>query len=390
MVKRWGTLVTLMALLLAASASARTWRVEKDGSGDFTILYEAADACAAGDTILIGPGRFEEYRREPDYQWHAYCCIHIRVPNVTIIGSGTDFTAIGFEHFDPYHENFVIGISSYPNDLTVENLTVGGIYEGIHFEGPNLRVENCDIVETDVGVATWGPSSTTLHQCRIIASQSRGVLGAHANGVSITDCEFADGRAYAISGVGGAGWVVRNCDFNNYGGGVQFEQGATGIFENCRVQVSSGNAPGIGILDGCVFSLSNNEFSSGGWAGYFATGGTTVTARNNVFIGGSYTSIEINRTPMDFRQNHIINGGGPSVRALWARGSLSQPVEVDLSGNYWGTNEPAQIATWIDDYTDHSPMESAYFVVIHYEPFEDQPVQTEQTTWGAVKSLFRD
>ena len=78
----------------------------------------------------------------------------------------------------------------------------------------------------------------------------------------------------------------------------------------------------------------------------------------------------------------------PSVRALWERGSLTQPVIVDLTLNYWGTDDPAQIATWIDDYNDHHPMELWWYVIVQYEPFADQPVQTERTTWGTVKSLF--
>lgn len=77
-----------------------------------------------------------------------------------------------------------------------------------------------------------------------------------------------------------------------------------------------------------------------------------------------------------------------SVRALWERGSLTEPVVVDLTDNYWGTDDPAQIAAWIHDYNDYSPPNPGCWVVIDFEPFADQPVQTEQTTWGAVKSLF--
>ncbi len=62
-------LVVFVALGVAQASEARTWHVEKDGTGDFSVIYEAEDAAAAGDTILIGPGRFEEYRRESDYLW---------------------------------------------------------------------------------------------------------------------------------------------------------------------------------------------------------------------------------------------------------------------------------------------------------------------------------
>ncbi len=60
------TLALLAILAVAAlspvKTSAKTWYVEKDGSADFTVIQNAVDAAAAGDTIRIGPGRFEEFR----------------------------------------------------------------------------------------------------------------------------------------------------------------------------------------------------------------------------------------------------------------------------------------------------------------------------------------
>ncbi len=383
-------LLTLAILHFAAPAVARTWRVEKDGTGDFSILYEAADACAAGDTILIGPGRFEEYRREPDYQWNAYCCVHFAVSGVTVVGSGPDVTFIGFEHYDPHYEYWVIGISCFQGDLNIKDLTVTGLRTGYHFEGTNLHVEHCNLIETRTGVATWSTSSTLLERCRFIDMQSDGVLGAYPVGATITECEFTGGRGgYSIAAVGGSGWEIRNCTIQNCTGGIQFEQGARGIVEGCVIHVAGGNSPAIGILTGSVITLFDNSFRGEHWAGSFLTNGTTVTAYNNVFQGGDYTSIEIGLTPMDFRGNHVLNGGGMSVLALWERGSLNQPYDLDLADNYWGTTDAAQIAAWIDDYNDHPPMDNYHYVIVDFQPFEDQPVQTEQTSWGTVKSLFR-
>jgi hypothetical protein len=39
----------------------RTWSVEKDGSGDFSVIQDAVEAAAPGDTIQIGEGRFEDF-----------------------------------------------------------------------------------------------------------------------------------------------------------------------------------------------------------------------------------------------------------------------------------------------------------------------------------------
>jgi len=53
----------LMAFCLVANmAHARTWLVEQDGSGEYTVIQDALDAAADGDSILIGPGFYQEYR----------------------------------------------------------------------------------------------------------------------------------------------------------------------------------------------------------------------------------------------------------------------------------------------------------------------------------------
>ena len=45
---------------VASTAQARTWRVARDGSGDFMIVAEAVEAAASGDTISIAPGVYPE------------------------------------------------------------------------------------------------------------------------------------------------------------------------------------------------------------------------------------------------------------------------------------------------------------------------------------------
>jgi hypothetical protein len=390
--KQLWVLVALLGLGAVQASEARTWRVEKDGTGDFTIIYRAVDAAAAGDTILIGPGRFEEFRREPDYQWTAYCCMHVTTPDLTIIGSGAEATTIGLDHFDPNYHYYVIGISCYQVDLIVENLTVHGIHEGFHFEGPNLSVVDCVVSDCNLGVATWGSVTNSFRNCRIVAYHDEGIFGAHANGVSINECEFSESTgAFAISAVGGIGWSITDCNIHDCTAGIQFEGGATGVVERCHVEVANhGGTPAIGLLGGVVVSLHDNVFSADVETALIGTGQTGATASNNIFQGGTYSAVSIGGTPMNFHGNHIINGGGMSVVARGEGNVLNQPQYLDLTGNYWGTNDPRQIANWIDDYNDHDPEEwwELHFVIVRYSPFAGQPTQTEQTTWGAVKCLF--
>ena len=49
-------LIVLLVPCLGGQGRCRTWVVELDGSGDFTVIQDAVDAAADGDTIFIGPG----------------------------------------------------------------------------------------------------------------------------------------------------------------------------------------------------------------------------------------------------------------------------------------------------------------------------------------------
>ncbi len=49
-----------IALLLAASAEARTWIVDPTGGGDFLRIQEAVDAAGDGDLVLVRPGSYAE------------------------------------------------------------------------------------------------------------------------------------------------------------------------------------------------------------------------------------------------------------------------------------------------------------------------------------------
>ncbi len=54
-------------LAIASGSQARTWRVERDGSGDFVVIQDAVDAASPGDVIQLGPGRFDEWEAFPGY-----------------------------------------------------------------------------------------------------------------------------------------------------------------------------------------------------------------------------------------------------------------------------------------------------------------------------------
>jgi len=60
--KTWALFILCICFVfLSPSADGAVLYVEKDGTGDFTIIQDAIDAAGDGDTIQIGAGRFNDY-----------------------------------------------------------------------------------------------------------------------------------------------------------------------------------------------------------------------------------------------------------------------------------------------------------------------------------------
>jgi pectin methylesterase-like acyl-CoA thioesterase len=75
------------------------WRVERDGSSDFTSIQPAIEAAAEGDTILIGPGRYDEFFEVQTPGWTEPVVVWVNKDNLTIIGADPEQTIIGPEEY---------------------------------------------------------------------------------------------------------------------------------------------------------------------------------------------------------------------------------------------------------------------------------------------------
>ena len=142
------TLVILAAVVTTGTAGAATWHVEQDGSGDFDDIQPAVDAAAAGDTILIGPGHYDQARSVLIPQWAGETDVFVYVDkeDLTFIGSDRDEVIVGpsvyySTYFGP--KGFATG------DLTqrwrIENVTMQNMWDGVYDEG-GVYLENCRIV----------------------------------------------------------------------------------------------------------------------------------------------------------------------------------------------------------------------------------------------------
>lgn len=384
-------LVLVAAALITVGFSdslARTWIVERDGSGDFEVLQHAADAAAAGDTIRIGPGLYDEFspytigEKQSKYEANVYLAIF--VDDLTFIGEGPGVTVIGsveYHHEEPFGPIGVITLGNITN-LKFENLSVERLYYGMQIfyggfsihdcsfteccrafsvqtDGP-LVVERCHFQDNlENALATWGPTpSVTVRDCTFIGNEST--------------VSFNDGTANAN---------VYDCYFENCRTGAKHQTGSWGGVYRCRfvdcINVSIVSAIGSSV------HLEDN-YASGSSIGLGIDSGSFVSGTGNKFLGNEYTTIRVVNGSFDFHGNDFINGGGYTVSS---EGEVpGENPTIDLTGNYWGTADPAQISAWIFD--GHDP-DNRFDTVVVFEPFSPTPLPAEKNSLGGIKALFR-
>jgi len=131
-----------LGLVLADGAQARTWTVAKDGSGDATVIQDALDMAAPGDTVLVGAGRYDSFQYVPVYNGVLQIIAFVRKDSLTVRGVDRDAVILGPEVPIPGSGDEVYAGVRIDYDLRgvrVERLTLEGMTDGI-YAGGEVRV----------------------------------------------------------------------------------------------------------------------------------------------------------------------------------------------------------------------------------------------------------
>jgi len=381
------TMIVVFSLCLTATGQSATWRVERDGSGDFTIIQPAFDAAAAGDTILIGPGEYPEYGMHQPPGWGTPIAIggykyfdEASNEPLTILGVSADETIIGpTEAIDDFDSGFLIAGENVP-------LVIGYLSMRTWRQGVTAGYRQA-VFSGYKGACLFSISLSHAYDVTICNSEfedGAGISIHHSQDVLITNCEFVNAYLAVNDDLN---VVVRNCTFGEYEDlsyGINFGGGSIAVVENCQItgaeialNLTSNSSVGMfeSYIDGSFVSLYLNGPNS------------HVYGTNNVIAGAEFSSMRIRQnSTVDFHGNHILHNGTPDTYSVYCDGFYNPPVQdVDLTGNYWGTDDADQIAEWIYDYND----DPSNYALVLYEPFEGGPVPTEQKTWSEVKSMYR-
>jgi hypothetical protein len=362
----------------------RTWRVELDGSGDFTDIQLAVEASAAGDTILIGPGRFDKLHPCVAPGWTEDAIVAVVQDDLTFIGAGADQTILGMAtHYAPpgqYPKAFC-SVDTFSG--AIKNLTIENIKTGIYWWRGTLVVEDCIIRGFDPSFlgAFLAVDGGTFRNCQfVIGNNAIALYCTYAGNLEVTDCSF-DGFGQAFTtGVSVSNVSFSGCSFSNQYTALVFGLGSSGSIENSTITGSL--FASISVQNNSSMTLSGVHIK-GSQYGISVTGGSVLNGYNVVLEETSINALGICcNAQVTINNSHILPGSGIAVRTY---GYAGDSFVLDLSGNYWGVTEATLIADMIldvnDDPTNHC--------TVQFEPFADGPVPTEGKSFGSIKAMFR-
>ena len=387
------SVIALAAVLtMAASTSATTIHVP----GSFATIQGGIDAAAAGDTVLVAAGTFDDLHYPPGADT-TQCVVHMK-SGVTLRGAGQGQTTI--DALDGGRGIYCFGVT----DARIESLTVtnafaqtygagifcaqasspsifdcevtgcgdGGI---IVNDGSNPDISYCSITgnvaKLGGGLAMEGSSNPTVTHCTITGNSAPAAGGVYIKSGSapvFEHCNIDDNFLTTINGAGGgiqatnATLTMRNCTVNRNvstgaGGGMHLSDVALAVVESTLVQdnVTPSNAygPGGGIyaelteldLDYCTITgntATGTGSDGGGILLFFATA-TTITnctiAGNSggapgAGLGGGISCFAV-ASPVIEKSILAFNSPG---RGIYCTDGTSVPVFscTDLYGNEGG------------------------------------------------------
>ena len=144
-----------------------------------------------------------------------------------------------------------------------------------------------------------------------------------------------------------------------------------------------GSRYGVIIRDGFTVWLYDNMFQGTMEYNLFVSG--SLVGGGNLLSGGSVDTLWLGAPGhLEFFGNHILTGGGMSVRAL---DDLADARTLSLENNWWGTSDTEQIEEWIYHAPDDPEVNG---LTIDYLPFYGGPVPTEESSMGRLKATFSE
>jgi Right handed beta helix region len=379
---RWALAIMVAGMVAAPATEAATIRVAKDGSGDFTVVADAVNAAASGDTVTIAPGIYPEVRTfdTPGGPWEYVA--EVEIAELTIIGDDRDTVILGP---DVPAANLEYGpggiVTSVTGNVRVRGVTVRNVGAGVWGNDEWLDVEDCRFVGNRWGVAAVLSGFATVRNSEFRDNTDRGVMVFSVRGASgalVENCSFVNNR-------GGVDFqplncVLRDCTFEQGFIGVQISFGGSCRIEKCSFE--NIDSIGLTITGGAQGYLYDSTFVPPMPINVSVSG--LLVGSGNQLDGGSYVTLDFTyNSAIQFTNNHILNGGALTIKAIDGGGPTMRTQ--DFTNNYWGTTDLAQLDAWVHDSSD-APVVN--YIIVDYLPLAEQPIPVESTSFGELKASY--
>jgi len=404
-------------LCLSFPASATVIIVDHGGGGDYETIQEGIVAAATGDTVLVLPGLyFAEGNYEIDCLGKAITITSTlaRDPAVVFCGYlGRGFVFQNGETAATVLRGFDIMYAD------------GG---GIVVNGASPTIQDCvielGIASSGAGMDVVGTSFPQIIDCTFLNNDAgSGGGGLRCSGSfarpSIKGCLFKENSAHLGGGImsrDGACPSVENCVFEDntatYSGGMRFEAGSATV-TNCLFRENhgtSGGAMGSGYYSTptlryvtCIDNTASERgacFADGTYADiqYCTFVGGDSPNGGGMFCGEPFGTMELRNSIIAFSSEGAAVTcdaiGWPTVTHCCVFGNVGGDV---MCGNTFENlledplfcNLPGGDMTLQED-SSCLPMNNPWGELIGaHEQGCEGPVAVEETSWGALKAMYR-
>ncbi|MCH2133658.1 MAG: right-handed parallel beta-helix repeat-containing protein [Phycisphaerales bacterium] len=322
------------SLGLAGAASAETFFVNQDGSGDFTEIQPALDAADDGDLVIISEGVYMENDLSVQGK-------EVRVKG-TIDDEGNPVTVI--DGSGPESARIINVLSGETFDTVFENLVLDGgratLGGGVAFSNGssarfvNCVIRNCEALSGGGGLYSNDGSYPVLVGCRIsgnTAESSGGGVYVTTGQLSMLNCVVTqnsagdDGGGLLIDLVDPLvlGTLISNNQSGDDGAGMYISNAPKGLYRGCTFLGNSSLGPtseggGLHIFQSSPLiedcSFAGNSVINAGGAIY-------ANAGSNAQISGCSISGNISA---NFGGGISLDSSSPSIEVCLITGNLAQ------------------------------------------------------------------
>jgi nitrous oxidase accessory protein NosD len=366
---RFIVMSVLLSCVVPGALLATTITVRQDGTGDFTTISAAVTAAAPADMIDVGPGTYAE---------------SITIDkSLTIIGSsGSAVTILDGQH--AFRLLRIVGtITVHLEGLTITrgfNHAMGSGAGMSIIQGAAVSVTGCEFTDNHSsydggGFIVAGPGTrAVVSECRFEGNSAVHNAGAcnviQGATLTVTDCLFADNHCDDISGA-----------------------------------LSNNNS--VMDVTGCLFT-GNTATNVSGAIYYFEAFGTiaSCTFYDNSSADDFYATIVMNSSPAT-TVTHCIISNDPNSYELYYRfdkgyhacnvfwNNALGPIAGDVLAPTDALADPRFCSPMTGNFylAEDSPAAPGYNdcgALLGAFPVACGPVPVENTTWGRIKSAYKD